>query len=129
MAIGVDSAYLGIVVEQALRDRGALRDWDVVARRRVGGWDFVLVRVHGQDLDRRVAELQRAMVDDDTWYAHFFAGNRLVLVFRDAVFRVGTDPGTWGPAIAHGLAGGVPREQLDFHPRTASSAEAFFGLG
>lgn len=121
--------YLGVVVEDSLRDRGVIQRLNVVARRRFGAWAFALVHVAAADLSRQVAAVQVAMASDDAWYCHFFRGDELVVVFGDAVFWVGTDPGSWGQAIAHGLAAGVPREQLDFHPRTREAAEAFFGVG
>lgn len=124
----MDPAYLGIVVENSLRDGVVPQGFTVVARVRHGDWDFALVRAPAADVDRLVGELQRHMVTDDTWYAHFFRGDDLIVVFRDAAFQVTTDPASWTPAVQHGLAGGVPLEQLDFYPRTRAAAETFFGL-
>jgi hypothetical protein len=64
----------------------------------------------------------------ECWYAHFFDRERLVAVFEDAVFELTPDPVTWEPAIMHGLARGVPLEQLDFDPCTPEDARARFGL-
>jgi len=76
------------------------------------------------DQKAAVSSRQRARLN-----AHCFRGNELVVVFRDAAFRITSDPASWGPPIEHGSAAGVPREQLDFHPRTRAAAEAFFQLG
>ena len=122
----MDTASLGIVVENSLQDRGVLQGFTVMARMRHGAWDFALVRTPDADLDRQLEQLRRHMVTDDTWYAHFFHNDDLVV--RDAVFHVTTDPASWTLAIQHGLAGGVTPEQLDFHPRTRATAEAFLGL-
>ena len=117
---------LGIVIEDSLQDSTALQRLTVLARRLYGAWDFVLVRVPAGELRQQVQHLQQNMVTDDTWYCHFFRADELLVVFRDATFAIATDPASWTPAIAHGLARGVSRDQLDFHPRTRDDAEAFF---
>lgn len=68
------------------------------------------------------------MRPDEPWYAHYFCDDDLVIVFQDAIVRVGTDPETWGPAIEAGSVRGIPREQLDFRPRTRADALEFFEL-
>jgi hypothetical protein len=122
------SPYLGIVIEQSLRDPLLIDGFDVVATRRGRAWTFHLVSVAPERLEQQVAALQAGMVTDDCWYAHFFRGDELAVVYRDAVFWAGVDPATWAPAVEHGLAHGVPLEQLDFKPRTEAEARAFFGL-
>ena len=49
------------------------------------------------------------------WYARFWTGNRILVVYDDQRFEVaGDDPSTWLPAIQHGLGQGLRREWLDF---------------
>jgi hypothetical protein len=50
------------------------------------------------------------------FYAHFYRPRELVVVFPDRVFRLTPQKQSWGPAVAHGRAAGIPQEQLDFHP-------------
>lgn len=120
--------YLGVVVEQCLRDPRVLEGLHGLARRRGRSWTFHLVSVAEHELDRQVRTLQEHMVTDEAWYAHFFRDRELVVVYRDAVFRVTIDRATWTPAVEHGLRNGIPREQLDFWPRTWQEAMDFFGL-
>jgi len=122
------SHYYGIVIQQSLRTPDVPPPARVMATKRVRTWKFLLVEVPEADLDRHVRALQTAMVTDDNWYAHYFLGETLVVVFRDAAFRVGIEPGTWGPVIEHGLRSGIPLEQLDFTPRTVQDAATFFDL-
>jgi len=122
------SHYYGIVIQQSLRTPDVPPPVRVAATKRVRSWEFLLVEVPEADLDRHVRALQRAMVTDESWYAHYFLGETLIVVFRDASFRVGIEPGTWGPAIEHGLRSGIPLEQLDFTPRTVRDAATFFDL-
>ncbi len=48
-------------------------------------------------------------------YAHFWQGERLLVVYDDARFEMRRhDQSTWQAAIDHGLAQGLRREWLDF---------------
>lgn len=73
---------------------------------------------------------QQSMINihDDGWYAHFFRGMELIVVYQDRLFSVTVDLSTWEEPIGHGLALGIPMEQLDFHPRTVIDARSFFGV-
>ena len=117
--------YLGIVIENSLRQPDAISQ-SIIKTRRRGSWTFLLVSVPENELDAHIRRLQANMVTDDEWYAHYFRGDELIVVFRDAAFPVAVDPASWGPAVTYGLSVGVPAEQLDFTPRTAPDAEAFF---
>lgn len=49
------------------------------------------------------------------WYAHFWEGDRLIVVYDDAVFEASrSDPATWQNAVAHGRSQGIADEELDF---------------
>ncbi len=49
------------------------------------------------------------------WYAHFWRGSRMIVIYSDARFEMDrTDRSTWRPAIDHGKAKGIPDDQLDF---------------
>jgi hypothetical protein len=124
-----DSSYLGIVIEQSQQDKNIAAPARLVARKIVNTWAFLLVHVAGTALDEHIGALQANMVADGSWYAHYFRGKELVVVFRDAVFKVSLDQATWGPVIQYGLKKGIPVEQLDFKPATRQDAEEFFGLG
>lgn len=119
--------YLGILVEQSLRDPAITQAFRIVSVKRGKFWVFLLHSVPSDDFERHVKLIQSNMVTDGHWYAHYFRDDELVVVYRDAIFHVLTDPASWGPAIEHGLASGIPREQLDFQPRTQSDVEQFFG--
>lgn len=82
------------------------------------------------ELERTIGELRARMVpiEEDCWYAHFFRGDSLVVVFQDRVFAVTTVADSWSEVIAHGRRWGVPDEQLDFEPRTAAVARDWFAL-
>lgn len=54
-------AYLGVVIEQCLRDPRVLQGLHVLASRRGRAWTFHLVWIPEHDFDRQVALLQ------ETW--------------------------------------------------------------
>jgi len=124
----MNHGYLGVIVEQCLRDTSVLSRFDILARKQPRSWAWVLVAVAAEGLTEHIKLLQGYMVVDDTWYAHYFAGDELVVVYREAVFTVTCDPATWAPAVEFGTLHGIPPEQLDFHPRSRRGAEQFFGL-
>ena len=60
-----------------------------------------------------IAEVQRNTRHG--WYTHFWEGDRLVIVYDDAVFEATrSDRSTWWGAIAHGRSQGIPDDELDF---------------
>lgn len=120
--------YLGVIVAQSLRDGREVEQFHILATRPGKSWTFHLVAIPEQEFAGKIRFLQENMVMDDCWYAHFFRGNELVVVFRDALFHMTADPDTWGRAVEHGRCGGIAPEQLDFKPRTWADAQAFFGL-
>ena len=78
---------------------------------RTGRWHLYWVTATEADLDA----VQGALARDKAWYAHFWRDDRMVVLFADARFDVQrSDRATWEGAIAHGLARGIPIEQLDF---------------
>ncbi len=124
------SSYLGVVIEQSLADPSVLEAVEVVHRARDphGTWVFLLVRVPAERGAAAFARIHAALHRDAPWYAHFFRGPELVVVFGDGVVSMTTDPATWGPALAHGARLGIPAEQLDFEPRTLDGVAQRFGV-
>ncbi|MGH3446011.1 MAG: hypothetical protein ACRDP4_00150 [Nocardioidaceae bacterium] len=74
-----------------------------------GRWHLYWVDVDDEGIDRVRAGTRHA------WYAHFWQGDRLVVVYDDARFEMRRcDESTWQPAVNHGLRQGLRREWLDF---------------
>ncbi len=122
--------YWGIVIAQSLHDDKILLHLNVISKRRLGGWEFILISISPDQFADTVATLQDNMVDinEDCWYAHFFRGSELIVVYQDRVFRVAADHLTREEAIGYGRRHGIPMEQLDFHPRTKEDARSVFDI-
>ncbi len=125
------ASFVGVLIEQSLADPAGLRGVEVLRRQRDprGTWVFLLVRVLGALEYETFAGLQAALRRDGAWYCHFFRGDELVVIYRDAILTMSVEPTTWGPAIDHGRRLGIPAEQLDFVPHTPAEVEARFGAG
>lgn len=122
--------YLGVLIEQSLRDPSFLDAVEVVRRQQDphGTWVFLLVRVAPARARDAFARLQAALARDQPWYVHFFRGAELVVVYADAIVDMTTDPATWSAAIAHGRGLGIPAVQLDFVPHTLAQVQERFGV-
>lgn len=123
-------AYLGIIIEQSLKDASVMHQFTTLAEQWYGSWRFLLVSVPEEELERKMKTLQDHMIDlaEDCWYAHFFQDETLYVVYQDAVFRTTLSPDDWDEPVRYGLSHNVPIEQLDFKPRTVDDACAMFGL-
>lgn len=119
--------YSGIIIAQSLLlIDDDIRHTIVQTRRTSWGWDFLLAEVVSDQIESHIAHIQSLMKPSDKWYAHYFRAEELIVVFREAVFHVNTDPRTWGEAIDYGINHGIPAQQLDFKPRTEHEALLFF---
>lgn len=120
--------YLGVVIDQSLRDPSVLSRLETLAVRTIGSRTHRLIAVPDAEAGQTIALLQGAMATDPYLYAHLFRYIELIIIYPDALYRISTSPATWGPAVAWGLQRGIPREQLSFKPRTEQDAYAYFGL-
>jgi len=122
--------FYGIVIEQSLADPAFAETLDVVQRKRDpnGSWVFLLVRIASDRLFTELERIREALVGDQPWYAHFFSGEKIAVVFPEAIISMTTDAASWEAAIAHGLTLGIPREQLDFWPHTVEQVEEAFAI-
>lgn len=122
--------YMGVVVDRSLKTDSDFNALNVIGHRQVGSWRLMLVSVADEKFVALVEKLQNSMINiqDGCWYAHFFRGVELVVVYQDRVFMATVDPSTWAEAVHYGFDHGIPSEQLDFHPRTVKDALSYFGV-
>ena len=74
-----------------------------------GRWHLYHVRCSRKEID----ELQPQIVKG--WYAHFWEGSRIIVVYSDRQFEIRKDDrSTWQEAIAYGREQGIPEDELDF---------------
>ncbi|HEY6421150.1 MAG TPA: hypothetical protein VIX59_19305 [Candidatus Binataceae bacterium] len=79
------------------------------AARVTGRWHLYRVLCAESDVALFQSHLQPG------WYAHFWHGEKLVVIFSDRRFDANLNArSTWSAAIAHGRTHDIPERQLDF---------------
>lgn len=56
------------------------------------------------------------MKDDESWYAHLYNDEELIVIFKEKVFRVKPHVFTWQSTIDYEKELKIPQEQSDFWP-------------
>lgn len=121
--VDVEPRYHSHVLGLSQRDPDLFRALTVIGRRRVlwGLTTIFKIAVPADESETVIRSIQRNMSRrvlcfPQEFYAHFYRGSELIIVYRDRVFRVTTDRKTWREALAHGRALGIAERQLDFSP-------------
>ena len=115
--------YHGIIINLSLKHQSTIHSLDVIGQKNVFlNWLVLLkVCVHPQELETIIKTLQVNMVERfgfyvPHFYCHFYREDELIIVFKDRVFLVKTDPSTWHEVLSYGRSLGIPVNQLDFAP-------------
>lgn len=115
--------FHGVILNLSQKDRSIFRQMDVIGRRTVLPGILVLykIQVAPERVDALIDRVQANMAERvlfvrKEFYAHFYRGGDLIVVFRQRVFHVTTDPATWSEPTAYGRSIGIAARQLDFFP-------------
>jgi len=115
--------YHGILINLSLKDKSCFKNMKIIGKKHVFlNWLVLLkVCVREEEIDAAIATLQSQMVERIGpyamhFYCHFYRADELIVVFKQQVFRVKTDPATWQEVTAYGRSLGIPEKQLDFTP-------------
>lgn len=103
--------YRGVIVLESLVNPDTVLGMNVLGKEFAAeeNWHLYRVEVTEQDVDHLSGQIRPG------WYMHFWRGREMVVVFKGKTFRFNYDDRTsWEPAVAYGLAQGIPKEQLDF---------------
>jgi hypothetical protein len=115
--------YHGIVINVSQRRGSIFRKLKLIGRKRVFLGLIVLykVEVSEKEIHQVLEAVQANMADrflfgKKEFYAYFYRGSELIVVFREKIFFVSTDQASWSEAIAFGSSLGIADRQLDFFP-------------
>jgi hypothetical protein len=111
--------FHGIIIENSLKDPLVLQAFSILSTRTTKDtvWKMHKVAIEEVELQKAVDLLQQNLKEGEPWYVHFYNGERLKIIFRDAVFDAKVaDKSTWRKAAEHGSKLKIPQEQLDFGP-------------
>ncbi len=114
----MNGKYKGTIIEESLSDKSVIDELEVTHTYTEEDqdnpertWHLYTVLVSKDE----ISKIQMYLKREDGWYAHFWDGDDVVVVFRDKMFKIkASDKSTWKNAIEYGLSVGVPLEQLDF---------------
>ena len=104
--------YKGVIIKSSLRDPKILDRFRILGHTMSpnSGWDMYTVEATREQLEDLSHEL-----DGGKWYAHFWQGRDVVVVYKDKTFELNfNDKASWRPAVDYGISIGIPKEQLDF---------------
>jgi hypothetical protein len=113
------SDYHGIIVKESLKEQFVLNEMKILGQRKSVKWTLFRVGVDENKIDEVVESVQKSLVASPTrtcYYAHFYRGEKLIVVFPKKIFRLTPEKETWRSAIEYGKSVGIPGEELDFKP-------------
>lgn len=110
--------YHGIVIDKSLKDKKLLKKLNVIGSRKSisNKWLQLKISFPEEKLNEMIKFIQENLVTKEKYYAHFYRGNEVIVIFKDKVFYVSTDKSTWKSVIEYGLSLNIPREQLEMKP-------------
>ena len=115
--------YHGIIINLSQKDQSILNTMNIIGKKKIILNFLVLytISANSDDIDKVISILQNKMRKRywpivKGFYFHFYRNNEMIIVYKDKMFKVTTDPVTWKEAIEYGLKKGISKSQLDYYP-------------
>jgi hypothetical protein len=118
MAREPEGEYHGIIIRESLHDQSILKNIRILGSIGTRRWTLLRVGVERKQLVQVIEMVQGNLLTEDgtPYYAHFYRGKELIVVFPRRVFYMKPDPETWSKAVTYGKSLGIPENELDFSP-------------
>jgi hypothetical protein len=110
------SEYHGIIIKEGLRDQSILNKVKILGKKKAGECTLLRVGVGKNEINQIVKLVQKHLVTQPAYYAHFYRNQELIVVFPRKIFILTPNKETWKPAVDYGKSVGIPEEELDFKP-------------
>jgi hypothetical protein len=110
------SEYHGIIIKEGLKDHSILGQMRILGTKRAGDWTLLRVGVDENKISEAIRIVRRNLLSNPVYYAHFYRGEELIVVFPKKTFYLTPNRETWKPAIEYGKSVGIPEKELDFKP-------------
>lgn len=107
--------YHGIIVDASQKNKSVFKNLEIIGEKQAGSWILYKINVEPKKLDEIIKTLQQNMAQGN-FYFHFYKNNKLIVVFKNRIFKTETNKSTWNEIIQYGKNLGIPEEQLDFYP-------------
>ncbi|MCA9381715.1 hypothetical protein KC678_05595 [Candidatus Dojkabacteria bacterium] len=108
--------YHAILINKQFTDEDFPSTMKVFAEKIDGDWEIFGVEVKDSELEKFVIEVQNEMRPNETWYAHIYNDEEMIVIFKEKIIKVTPHISTWNPIFEYGKSIGIPEEQLDFWP-------------
>ena len=99
-----------------MKDQSVVTKMKILGQKKAGKWTLLRVCVDENKINEAIATVQKNLVTEPTYYAHFYREGRLILVFPKKIFHATPEKETWKPAVDYGKSVGITGKELDFKP-------------
>jgi hypothetical protein len=107
------STYKGMIIRESLIHPEILDRYEIINIETTEGdapWHVYVVRVAEDDFGTIAGNIK-----SNQWYAHFWRGHDVVVIYKDKIFRASyDDKPSWQPIVDYGVSLGLPIRMLDF---------------
>ncbi len=101
--------YSGCIIKESLKDKTVLDEFKIIDT----NTDSCIVEIDADQIEQIVPRLQKAMVDDNGWYADLKNYDYHYIIYNDRIFKVDRDFGEqYEEAKEYGLKRGISECQL-----------------
>jgi hypothetical protein len=121
--------FHGILLDLAFVDQEYPKSFSLFAQKLSGDWGLYGIKVDQNDCESTVVNIQAHMRTDQPFYNHLYDDERLIVIFRERIFRVTTHASSWEEVKQYGLTLGIPEQQLDFWPNRFQDEIHYFEQG
>ena len=125
--------FTGVVIEESLADKTVLDDVRIVSTRVepvteehktpwIQQWTLHDVEISREQAAGLSEKISHALDRDHHWYADYKTDTEHYIIYRDRIFHVTdrSDKKQYDQATKHGIAIGIPANQVDFSPFVTS---------
>lgn len=118
--------YHGLIIDKEFIDENFPNNFKIFNKKRDGSWGIYGIEIEDSELMETINNIQMNMKSDENWYTHFYNNEKLIVVFRNKIFEITPDKGSWQPVIDYGKELNIPEEQLDFWPNKFEDEVKYF---
>ena len=118
--------YHGILIDQEFKNNSFPQKFKQFAKKQDGSWEIYGVEIEDDQLENTIREIQENMKDEENWYAHLYNEEKLIVIFKNRVFKTNKDKDSLKKIIDYGKQLNIPEEQLDFYPDNFQKEKDYF---
>ena len=118
--------YHGILIDQEFKDDSFPQKFKQFDKKQDGSWGIYGIEIGDDQLENTIKEIQEDMKDGENWYVHLYNKEKLIVIFKNKVFKINKDKESLKQIIDYGKQLNIPEEQLDFQPLQFQDEKDYF---